>query len=137
MRPAPQPSGRRDPASASSCVVPFSRMLGAARSIDEKPTFRRPILAHFSMPLDRHSAGMRETTSGHQSSPSSLAHRPIARLLLVERLVGNGKASSVEQVELGPEHVGRRRVRLTYTDPRRYSNTSPEQRILEGVWTSR
>lgn len=60
---------------------------------------------------------------------------PIARLLLVERLVGSGKASTVDSVDIGPMHDRRRRLRLAYTGPRRYSNEVPEQCVIEGDWS--
>jgi hypothetical protein len=59
---------------------------------------------------------------------------PIARLLMVERLVGAGKAGTVDSFEIGPVYDGRRRVALTYTEPRRYSNVEPGERSIEGEW---
>lgn len=56
----------------------------------------------------------------------------VARLLVVERLIGGGRATSVDSFELGPEHLGRRRLRLAYRDPQRYSDTEPQARVVEG-----
>lgn len=57
---------------------------------------------------------------------------PIARLLIVEHLIGGGKAGSLESFEIGPAHKGARRVRLTYTEPRRYTNEEPGMREVDG-----
>lgn len=59
---------------------------------------------------------------------------PIARLLIVQRLVGSRKASAVETVDIGPEHQGKRRLRVVYTEPRHATNVTPAQREIEGDW---
>ncbi len=59
---------------------------------------------------------------------------PIARLLVVEHLVGSHRASSVDGLELGPPHQGRRAIRLAYMEPRRFSNLEPGRRTIEGSW---
>lgn len=62
----------------------------------------------------------------------------IAVLLIVERLVGSGLASHVDRFEMGPEHAGRRRIRVTYTEAPRYVNQAPVSRTVEGArpWQS-
>lgn len=57
----------------------------------------------------------------------------VGRLLVVERLIGTGRAGSIGAFEIGPAHAGRRRLRLTYTDPQRYSNVEPGSREIEGA----
>jgi uncharacterized protein DUF4062 len=57
----------------------------------------------------------------------------VARLAIVEQLVGGRQASYVDAFELGPEHRGSRRLRLAYTDPRRYSNQDLDTRSFEGA----
>lgn len=57
----------------------------------------------------------------------------IAVLLIVERLVGSGLASHVDRFEMGPEHSGRRRIRVTYTEAPRYVNQASVSRTVEGV----
>jgi hypothetical protein len=58
----------------------------------------------------------------------------IARLLLVERLLGARRVAKVDHFLLGPPHRGGRRLALTYTEGRRYSNVEPGERTIEGVW---
>jgi hypothetical protein len=62
----------------------------------------------------------------------------IAKLPVVERLVGNGQASHVDLFELEPEHQGSRHLRLIYTDPQRYAEREPRTRLPEGIrpWQS-
>lgn len=60
------------------------------------------------------------------------AFGPIARLLVVERLVGGGFASHIDEFALGPPNTGVRQVRLVYTDAQRYSNAAPVKRTIEG-----
>lgn len=57
----------------------------------------------------------------------------IAVLLIVERLVGGGLASHIDRFELGPEHAGRRRIRVAYTEAPRFANQAPVSRVVEGV----
>ncbi len=57
---------------------------------------------------------------------------PVARLLLVEHLVGDRKAGGIERLEIGPPHRGTRRLRLAYLEPRNGSNAMPGQRTIEG-----
>jgi hypothetical protein len=59
---------------------------------------------------------------------------PIARLLAVEYLIGERKASRVDSLEIGPEHLGQRRVSLVFTEARHAVNVEPSQREIEGSW---
>jgi hypothetical protein len=56
----------------------------------------------------------------------------LARLLLVEALVGTGSAGSIHTFSLGPLRDDARTVRLTYTEPKVYSNVEPQLRSIEG-----
>jgi hypothetical protein len=56
----------------------------------------------------------------------------IARLAIVERLIGSDQASDVESLEIGPEHQGQRRFELTYMAPRRYTNEESRKRLING-----
>lgn len=58
----------------------------------------------------------------------------IARLLLVERLLGARRVARIERFALGPQSRGERRLSLTYAEGRRYSNVEPGMRTIEGVW---
>jgi len=60
-------------------------------------------------------------------------YEPVARLLIVERLVGRHAASRVEHVAVGPEHVGSREVEVAWTDARYAQNVEPERRELSGT----
>jgi hypothetical protein len=61
------------------------------------------------------------------------AEESVARLLVVERLLGRGRASRLTHFALGPPHLGERRVELEYIDPQRYSNEAPQTRRVEGT----
>jgi hypothetical protein len=56
----------------------------------------------------------------------------IARLLVVEQLVGSRKAASVDTFALGPASGGQRHVRVGWREPRRYTNVEPGYRVVEG-----
>ncbi len=56
----------------------------------------------------------------------------VARLLVVERLVGGSGASHLDGFDLGPAASGSRHLRLAYTDAKRYTNEEPRQRVIEG-----
>jgi len=57
----------------------------------------------------------------------------VARLLVVESLVGGQRASSVDDFALGPAHRDQRPLALTYTETRAAINGTPEQRKVEGT----
>jgi hypothetical protein len=61
--------------------------------------------------------------------------RSLARLLLVERLVGTGNASAIEHFELGPRRDGKRRVEMSYWEPKVYANHAPQLRPVAGERT--
>lgn len=56
----------------------------------------------------------------------------IARVLVVEALVGTGRASFVERFALGPAVGARRRLELEWRDAKRYANSDPELRSVAG-----
>ncbi|WP_445152217.1 DUF4062 domain-containing protein [Baekduia sp. Peel2402] len=60
----------------------------------------------------------------------------VGGLLISERLLASGKASYISRFALGPAHLGRRLVELTYGDPRRYTNVEPGERQIEGMRTA-
>jgi Domain of unknown function (DUF4062) len=59
-------------------------------------------------------------------------YAPVARLLIVERLVGAGGASQVHEATVGSAHSGRRRLRVVWTEPNWATNVAPGQREIEG-----
>jgi len=59
----------------------------------------------------------------------------LARLLLVERLVGAGDAGAIEQFRLGALRNGKRQVELTYWEPQVYDNQPPVMRTVSGERT--
>jgi hypothetical protein len=67
----------------------------------------------------------------HQHLPEA-SYQPIARLLLVERLIGSRQASRLDHFSIGPAHQSQRQLAISYTDSRRYSNVQPGQRQIEG-----
>jgi hypothetical protein len=56
----------------------------------------------------------------------------LARLLLVERLLGAGDASAIEQFRLGGLRDRKRKVELTYWEPKVYTNQPPKMRTISG-----
>ena len=54
-----------------------------------------------------------------------------AEVLLVESLVGSGRAARVAALRIGPTRSGRP-LRLEWVAPRRFSNVEPERRQIEG-----
>lgn len=68
----------------------------------------------------------------HQTLPED-SFEAVARLLLVEQLIGGGRASYIDTFQVGPEHQGRRPLKLIYKDPQRYSNQEPALRTIEGT----
>jgi hypothetical protein len=65
------------------------------------------------------------------------AEESVARLLVVERLLGRGRASRLTHFALGPPHLGERRVEVEYIDPQRYSTEAPQARRVEGTRRAR
>lgn len=59
--------------------------------------------------------------------------RPIARLLLVEALVGSGRAEGIIAFRLGPRRPnGQRALELRWRERRRYQNVDPDERAVRG-----
>jgi hypothetical protein len=56
----------------------------------------------------------------------------VARLLLTKELVGSGRADHVVSFRLGPKRSGRRKLALTWTPQRMYTNVIPEPVAIEG-----
>ena len=54
-----------------------------------------------------------------------------AEVLLVESLVGSGRAERITALQIGPARSGRP-LRLEWKAPRRFSNVEPERRLIEG-----
>ena len=54
-----------------------------------------------------------------------------AEVLLVEALIGSGRAGRVTALQIGPARSGRP-LRLGWEAPRRFSNVEPERRQIEG-----
>jgi hypothetical protein len=61
------------------------------------------------------------------------AEEPVARLLVVERLLGRGSGSRLTHFALGPPHFGQRRLEVEYVGPQRYANDAPQTRRIEGT----
>lgn len=70
----------------------------------------------------------------HQTLPED-SFEAVARLLLVEQLIGGGRASYIETFQVGPEHQGKRALKVVYRDPQRYTNREPDLRTIEGTRT--
>jgi hypothetical protein len=58
---------------------------------------------------------------------------PIARLLVVEWLVGSRRAQSIERFDLGPLRDHTRRLELTYREPQVYTNRPAASHSVEGA----
>lgn len=56
----------------------------------------------------------------------------VVEVLLVESLVGSGRAQRLPAVRLGPHHRGGRRILVEWLPPRRYTNEEPQVRSLDG-----
>ncbi|MFL5780006.1 MAG: hypothetical protein ACJ760_01710 [Thermoleophilaceae bacterium] len=64
--------------------------------------------------------------------PPHAVYAPVARLLLVERLLGSGGASQVHDATVEPAHGDRRRVRVVWTESVWATNVTPGRREIEG-----
>ena len=56
----------------------------------------------------------------------------IALLSIIEELIGRRGAEQITQFRLGPQHLGRRRLRLAWMPVRRYQNQDPVEHVIEG-----
>lgn len=59
------------------------------------------------------------------------SYESVARLVVVERLIGGGGASRVEHFVVGPAHSGRRPVELAWRETL-YAQTAPARREISG-----
>jgi hypothetical protein len=59
-------------------------------------------------------------------------HRPLAELLIVDALVGSGRAARVTEFSLGVSVRGIRQLKLSWEPPRRYSNEGAQRRSISG-----
>jgi hypothetical protein len=57
----------------------------------------------------------------------------LSRLLVVEQLVGDRRASAVTGFSLGPARRGQRHLELTWSGPERYTNIEPQERAINGI----
>jgi hypothetical protein len=58
--------------------------------------------------------------------------RPLAELLIVDALVGSGRAARVTEFGLGVSVRGIRQLKLSWEPPRRYSNERAQRRSISG-----
>ncbi len=65
--------------------------------------------------------------------PNEIAEA-ISRLVVIDGLVGGGKASRVTEFRLGPRVGDVRRIAIEWEEPRIYSNVEPQRRRVEGEW---
>ena len=70
-------------------------------------------------------------TGIHQMGLDEDSFAGAAEVLLVESLVGSGRAERITTLRIGPARSGRP-LRLNWVAPRRYSNVEPERRWIEG-----
>jgi len=57
----------------------------------------------------------------------------LARLLIVEQLIGQRRAGAIVGFSLGPESAGASHLELTWREPKRYVNVEPQLRSIKGV----
>jgi hypothetical protein len=69
----------------------------------------------------------------HGAGVPEVSMQALARLLLVEHLVGGGRASAVEAFALGPSVRGARQVEVRWREPERYANQAPAGRAIAGT----
>ena len=60
----------------------------------------------------------------------------VTRLVLLEGLVGGGRASRITRFQLGPRTQGRRRLLLEWEDPLVYRDQPPSRRTVNGEWVA-
>lgn len=61
------------------------------------------------------------------------AVQPLSRLLIVEQLVGDRRASAIDRFFIGPARRGQRHLELAWREPRRYTSVEPGRRAIDGV----
>jgi Domain of unknown function (DUF4062) len=60
----------------------------------------------------------------------------VAEVLLIEELVGSGRAERLTALRVGPRRRGSRRVLVEWLPRRQYTNVAPEPRAVEGEVTA-
>jgi hypothetical protein len=97
---------------------------------------RRVLFGERSPLDDRHVGFVSELpdplTSLRDAQVSDEIIRPLAELLIVDNLVGSGRATRVTEFRLGSAVRGMRQLALTWESPRRYSNERPSIRTIRG-----
>ena len=58
----------------------------------------------------------------------------VVRLVVIEGLVGSGRARRLLSLSLGPRDALSRRIAIEWEDPRTYVNVEPMQRRIESEW---
>jgi hypothetical protein len=58
--------------------------------------------------------------------------RPLAELLIVDELVGSGRAVRVPNFRLGTSVSGMRQLEMSWDPPPRYSSELPQRRTIHG-----
>jgi hypothetical protein len=58
----------------------------------------------------------------------------ITTLVLVEGLVGSGRAGRLVRCSVGPRVRDTRRVMVEWEDPAVYANVEPARRCIDGEW---
>ena len=58
--------------------------------------------------------------------------RPLAEVMVVDGLLGSGRAARVTMFRLGASVGGQRRLELEWEPPQRYENERRERRQLDG-----
>jgi hypothetical protein len=97
----------------------------------------------FSEPIPEHLAMMGLATTGIEAGdltqcfelPNEVAEA-VTRLVVLEGLVGGGRASRIIQFEIGPRTQGRRRLLLEWEDPVVCRDQPPNRRAISGDWIS-
>ncbi len=58
----------------------------------------------------------------------------VVRLLVVDGLVGGGRAQAVTRCDVGAGEGGTRQVSIEWLEPRVYINVEPRTRSIDGIW---
>ena len=58
--------------------------------------------------------------------------RPLAEVMIVDELLGSGRAARVTKFRLGASVGGQRRLELEWEPPQRYANERPQRRRFDG-----
>jgi hypothetical protein len=60
------------------------------------------------------------------------AYEPLSRILITERLIGGGGASSIQEIAVGPPRAGSRAIVVAWRDARYASDLEPLERRIAG-----